>query len=825
METINQIIESLKLHEKVALLIGRDFWHTNSLKRFDLPSIVVSDGPFGLRKVENQTLNPLENSRPATAFPTTSALASTFNDELLKEMGTALADECLDQGVDIILGPGLNIKRHPLCGRNFEYFSEDPYLSGRLSSALVGAIQAKGVGACVKHFAVNNQETKRLVMNAIVDERALFEIYLRGFEKVIKQTKPQAVMCSYNQVNGRHASRDSYLLREILRNRWNYRGLIMSDWGAVVNLADSVKAGLNLEMPGSPFTPKAIAKELKKANVTQREIDEAIRPLINLMLEKKHKKSTKNLPISYGEHHNLAVKVATEAAVLLKNEGGTLPLKTKTNLALIGNFAKNPRYQGSGSSRINPTRLDSAFDAFHEHELEFSYADGYHKGQVTVDQTLIDEAVNIAKDKDAVILMIGLPDEYEMEGLDRPHLDLPPSHNQLVSAVTAVNPNVIVVLSAGSPISMPWLSQVKAVLHMHLAGQGGGEALYQLLFGEVNPSGKLAETYPLKIEDVPSYRHFGNRLNVEYRESIYVGYRYYLKAERPVLFPFGYGLSYTTFSYRDIELSDTSFDHADTITVKVNIKNTGKVSGAEVVQLYTGPRKQITFQAPQNLRNYQKVMLNPGEDKTIEFVLTKDDFAVYDVTSRSYIVDNGNYKVMIGSSVTDIRLSRIIKINTEFELEDLSRELPNYYHFSQEIFDVPFSEFNQLFGRKIKHYRAPSKRPFSANNTLNDTKSTLIGRFISKKVSAMIGDLTNGDPLMEKVMTTSFLDTPIRSYSSFSGGAITKRQVRGIVNILNLRLICGIIRLIPSPKQVKALKQQKKLKEEQSKTGLETSHH
>lgn len=810
MERVNAIIKKMSHKEKASLLVGKDFWHSQELKRHKLPSIVVSDGPFGLRKVENQGLNALETSLPATAFPTTSALASTFDDDLIREVGTALAKECLDQGVDILLGPGLNIKRNPLCGRNFEYFSEDPYLSGRLSTALVQAIQAQGVGACVKHFAVNNQETKRLFMNAIVDQRALHEIYLRGFEMVIKNAKPWAVMCSYNQVNGLHASRNYFLLTEMLRHRYGFNGLVVSDWGAVVDLADSVKAGLNLEMPGGAFSPSKIAKELSRAGVKEKELNEAIKPLLKLMVDKHDRHANAPHDIHYGNHHNLAVKVATEAAVLLKNDEKFLPLKAKKNIAVIGNFAINPRYQGSGSSRINPRLLEGLHQALSNHQIEFEYADGYGKSETNIDQTKIEAAVKVATDKDVVILMVGLPDEFEMEGLDRTHLNLPANHHALIEEIAKVNKNIVIVLSSGSPVLMPWLKDVKAVLHMHLAGQGSGEAIYQLLYGLVNPSGKLAETYPFKLEDVPSYKYFGNRVNVEYRESIYVGYRYYLKAEKPVLFPFGYGLSYTTFSYKDIEVSHPSFDDTNEITLKVTIKNSGKVAGAEVVQLYIGPRKTVSFQAPQNLRNFKKVFLKPGEEKIVEFILTKDDFAIYDVESQSYRVENGSYKLFVGSSSQDIRLTRMIKIDSEFELKDQSEDLPSYYHLGQGDFEVTFNEFNLLYGKKVKHFYAPTKRPFNSGNTLNDAKGTAVGRFIIKKISGMIKGMAAGDSLTEQVMVTSFLDAPIRSYSAFSGGAISKRQIKGIVNILNLRFISGLFRLIPTPKQTRLLKSKDK---------------
>ncbi|HKM02595.1 MAG TPA: glycoside hydrolase family 3 C-terminal domain-containing protein, partial [Bacilli bacterium] len=696
----------------------------------------------------------------------------------------------------------------------FEYFSEDPYLTGRLATTLVKAIQAQGVGTSLKHFAVNNQEEKRLMMNAIVDERALFEIYLRAFEMVIKDAKPTTLMCSYNQVNGLHASRNPYLLKEVLREKWGYQGLVVSDWGAVVELTDSVKAGLNLEMPGRYFSSSKLSKQLLAAGVKEKTIDDAVRPIIKLMSDKKTITRVSGNTLNYGDHHNLAVKVATEAAVLLKNENQLLPLNKLQSIAIIGNFAKNPRYQGSGSSRINPTMLENVFDAFTGHGVEFAYADGYNSKQLLSDDFHLEEATKVAKDKDAVILMVGLPDEFEMEGMDRAHLNLPESHVRLIEEVSKVNANVIVVLSAGSAVSMPWLAKVKSVLHMHLAGQGSGEAIYQLVYGEANPSGKLSETYPLKLEDVPSYNYFGhNKLNAEYRESIYVGYRYYQKAEKPVLFPFGFGLSYTTFLLKDIEVSETSFENSETISVRVSLKNTGSVAGAEVVQLYIGSRKQVVFQAPKVLRNFKKIWLNPGEENIVEFIITKDDFAIYDVVSKSFKAENGTYKVYVGVSSADSKLSRMIKVDTDFEMEDLSKVIPSYYHLKNEVLDISFAEYSELFPGRIKHYNAPTVRPFSDNNCLNDTKLTRVGRFITKKVSGMIKDMAKGDPLTETVMLKSFLDTPIRAYTAFSGGRISKRQVKGLVNILNLSFLVGVFRLIPTYSQSRKIKNGKKSKE------------
>ncbi len=810
MESVKHFLKKMTIHEKVSLLVGEDFWHTRSLQRLGLPSIVVSDGPFGLRKVDKQGAGALETSLPATAFPTSTSLASSFNDELIHEIGIALAKECIDQGVDVLLGPGVNIKRNPLCGRNFEYFSEDPYVSGRVAVGLVKAIQSLGVGTSLKHFAVNNQEEKRLVMNAIIDERALFEIYLRAFEMVVKEAKPWTVMCSYNQVNGLHASRHPYLLTDILRKKWQYDGLVISDWGAVVDIGDSVKAGLNLEMPGRTVSTTKLIKKLQKIGVEEQEIDRAITPLLKMMIAKKARGGKRETHLNYGDHHHLAVRAATEGAVLLKNEGQILPLSSQEKYALIGQFAKRPRYQGSGSSRINPKMIETAFDAFISHQVNFEYCDGYPMGDQDDAEALLKKARDIAKNKKSVILMLGLPDEFEMEGMDRQHISLPDSHIRLIEAVREVNKNIVIVLSTGSAVSMPWQDKASAILNMHLGGQGSGEAIYQLLFGLVNPSGKLTETYPFALEDVPSTAHFGaHKLNIEYRESIYVGYRYFQKANRPVLFPFGFGLSYTNFTYKDIKISHDNFEKNAEIQVSFTLKNSGKYDGQEVVQLYVGSRKQIIFAPQKYLRNYQKVFLKAGEEKRIEFILTQTDFEVYDPFTQQFRVDKGSYKISIGASSEDIKLSRMIKIDSDYELPDLSQTLPSYYHLNQQGLDVSFEEFSKLYGRRITHYHAPTKRPFSSKNTLNDTRVTRVGRLIIKKVSAMIKEMAKGDALTEKVMIASFLDTPIRSYPAFSGGAISKRQVRGIVNLLNLRLIIGLIRLIPTPKQIHHSKQEK----------------
>lgn len=796
METVKSLLRKLTLQEKVALLVGKDFWHTRGIKRFNLPGIVMSDGPFGLRKVEGggETLNA---SFPATCFPTTSALASTWDDDLLKEIAVALASECVDQGVDVLLGPGLNIKRSPLCGRNFEYFSEDPYLSGRLATTLVKTLEELGIGTSVKHFACNNQEEKRLTMNAIIDERALFEIYLKGFEMVIKEAKPSTVMCSYNQVNGLHVSRNPYFLKSILRDRFDYKGLVVSDWGAVVDLGDSIKAGLNLEMPGGSLDSKKLAKNLLKKGVTLTQIDEAITPLLELMIKKKYRKAS-SLKANYVRNHLLAVRAASEAAVLLKNEDNLLPMYHGKSVALIGAFGKYPRYQGSGSSRINPRHLESVYETFEKKHVPFEYAEGYSLKHGEIVKEKLDEALAIAKNKDYVVVMIGLPDEFEMEGDDRKHLDLPESHNVLVRELLKVNKNVVVVLSAGSAVVMPWVNEVGTILHMHLGGQGAGEALYRLLYAIQIPCGKLTETYPLKLEDVPSYNYFGNqRLNVEYRESIYVGYRYYAKAKKEVQFPFGYGLSYTSYSYRDMEVSDTNLSKKDKIKVSVVVKNIGRYDGKEIVQVYVGPRKENSIASPINLVNYKKVFIKSGKEVRVEFELNKQDFAMYDVDSKTFKVDSGTYKIYIGPHSGALKLSRMVTIESDFIAKDLSEELPNYYQVSDKTFEIPFKQFCALYGQKITHFRVSGKRPFSANNTLNDTTNTRMGRFIVKIISKEIKKLANGDPLNERLMLNTFLDMPIRSFAVFSNGLISRRQVKGIVKLLNLRLFSGLIQLIP----------------------------
>ena len=583
------IIEKMSLEEKIALCSGADFWHTKALEKLGIPSILMTDGPHGLRKITADSANQVkEISHSATCFPTASLTACSWDKTLLEEMGQALGEEALQEGISIILGPGVNIQRNPLCGRNFEYFSEDPLLAGEMAVGWITGVQSKGIGTSLKHFAGNNQENLRLLSDSLIDERALREIYLPAFEKAVKDAKPATVMCAYNKLNGIYCSDNAYLLRDILRQGWGFEGVIVSDWGAMNNRVEAFKAGLDLEMPGGSGVNDAEAvAAVRSGELPESILDESVERILELVLRTS---IVKNAGRTYdaAAHHQLARKIAANSAVLLKNEDNILPVSAQQKIAVIGAMARSPRYQGAGSSIVNPTQISSAMDGFTEHGLNVTYFPGYVlNGPDRPD--LIEQAVAGAKDHDLAIIFAGLPENYESEGYDRTSLALPPGHNQLIERVAAAQPNTVIVLSGGAPVEMPWEASVKAILNMLLAGQAGGLAVADLLTGKVNPSGKLAATYPLQYSDVPSagYYEAGGK-QAQYRESIYVGYRYYDKAKKAVLFPFGHGLSYTSFEYRDLALSQPEIQAGERLVVSVTVRNSGERDGAEVVQLYVG---------------------------------------------------------------------------------------------------------------------------------------------------------------------------------------------------------------------------------------------
>ncbi|MDO3409325.1 glycoside hydrolase family 3 C-terminal domain-containing protein [Saccharibacillus sp. CPCC 101409] len=663
---LKQLIAQMTLEEKADLCSGKDFWHTRDIERLGIPSIMMTDGPHGLRKqAEGADHLGLSDSVPATCFPSAAGIASSWDRKLITRMGEALGEECQAENVAILLGPGANIKRSPLCGRNFEYFSEDPYLSAEIAASHIRGVQSRGVGTSLKHFAVNNQEHRRMSVDAIVDERTLREIYLASFEGAVKQGRPWTVMSSYNRVNGTYASENEILLSDILKEEWGLEGFVVSDWGAVNERADGLAAGLELEMPSSGGIGAAkIAEAVGNGSLPEKKLDAAVERILRIVFRSVEEK-VEHASYDKEQHHRLAREVASESMVLLKNENGILPLKRSGRIAVIGELAKRPRYQGGGSSHIKPTKLDNIYDEFagEAGEAQVSYADGYKLKGDKVDENAIAEAVKLARESDVTVLFAGLPDAYESEGYDRSHLRLPDNQLRLIEELTRAGAKLVVVLSNGSPVEMPWLGGVKGLLEAYLGGQALGGAIADLLFGAVSPSGKLAETFPMRLEDTPAFLNFpGNGDRVEYREGIYVGYRYYDKKAVEPLFPFGFGLSYTTFAYSDLKLGAASAAADEGVEVSVKVTNTGGVKGKEVAQLYVRDVESAVDRPQRELKGFEKVELEPGESTTVYFALDRRAFAYYDVQKSGWRVESGVFEVSVGSSSRELALTAEVQI-------------------------------------------------------------------------------------------------------------------------------------------------------------------
>ena len=682
---IDKILAELTLEEKASLCSGSDFWHTKTVERLDIPAVMVSDGPHGLRKNIDLAENP-NQAIEAVCFPTACATACSFDRKLLETLGKALGNECKHEELAVLLGPGCNIKRSPLCGRNFEYFSEDPFLAGQMASSLVKGVQSMGVGTSLKHFAANNQETRRFSVSAEIDERALREIYLAGFETVIKDAKPWTVMCSYNRINGVHSSQNKWLLTDVLRDEWGFEGLVMSDWGAVDDRVEGVRAGLDLEMPSSHGkNDKRIVEAVERGELSMAELDKCVRRVLELV-DKAAEGADPGVEWDKDKDHRLARKLAGECIVLLKNEGSILPLDKKRKTAFIGLFAKEPRFQGGGSSHINTKNIDAAVDCVKEY-AEVTYAQGYITDEDKTDEALLAEAVKTAKAAEVVVVFAGLPDSFESEGYDRRHMRMPECQLKLIDEIIKVNKNVVVVLHNGSPVEIPFADKVSGIVEAYLCGEGSGGAVCDVLYGKVNPSGKLAETFPKKLSDNPSYLNFpGEGDIVKYQEGLFVGYRYYDMKEMEPLYPFGYGLSYTTFEYSDLRLSHTEINDDKTLKVEVTVTNTGKVEGKETVQLYVSDRESSVIRPVKELKGFEKVSLKPGESKKVVFILDSRAFAYYEPSIEDWFVEYGAYDILIGASSRDIRLSDTVYVNTDKRLPvkfDLNSNLGDISQFPE----------------------------------------------------------------------------------------------------------------------------------------------
>ena len=666
---VENLLSQLTLEEKASLCSGRDDWSTQPVDRLNIPWIWVADGPHGLRRAPQTNMPGYGDQLPATCFPTASALAATWDTDLIYKVGQALGQECQALDVNVLLGPGVNIKRSVLGGRNFEYFSEDPILSGEMGAAFINGVQSRGVGTSLKHYVANNVETMRMWMNSDVDTRTLHEIYLTPFEIAVRKAQPWTVMACYNRVQGTYGTQSPYLLTEVLKNEFGFEGIVISDWFAVVDRVEAIKAGMHIEMPHvSTVNDSLIVEAVKNGDLDEAVLDNLVREILTVVLKAKALEK-EGVDQNTAAHHQFAREVAAEAATLLKNDQEVLPLTAKKyrKIAVIGEFAENPRYQGNGSSEVKPTQLDAILTLIKEEygeDYKIEYARGYNLTDDD-DFSMIDDAVKAAKKADIALIFAGLPLHYESEGIDRTHIDLPPSHNKLISEIAAAQPTTSVILTNGSAVAMPWVNDVPAILETWLGGQAGAGGTLDVLFGKVNPSGKLAETFPVKLEDTPAFFNFpGEQGEVIYGERILVGYRHYDKRKIEPLFPFGHGISYTNFEYTDLKVSATEFSDKDEITVSLSVKNTGDVIGKEVVQLYVSD-EECTLQRPEKeLKKFAKFELEPGEEKEVSFTLSSRDFSYYDGRREMWIAESGDFTIAAGASSRDIRLREKVTLNS-----------------------------------------------------------------------------------------------------------------------------------------------------------------
>ncbi|MDR0851925.1 MAG: glycoside hydrolase family 3 C-terminal domain-containing protein [Clostridiales Family XIII bacterium] len=835
---VKDIVSQLTVEQKASLCSGAGFWHTEPIIGADgaviVPQIMVTDGPHGVRRQPDGVGDHLgiSQSVPATCFPTAATTASSWNRELLREIGLALAEECLQEKVSVLLGPGLNIKRSPLCGRNFEYFSEDPFVSGEMATAITCGIQSKGIGTSVKHFAANSQEKKRLTTDAVVDERALREIYLSGFETVVKKAKPATVMTSYNRLNGEYTSESKRLLTDILRDEWGFEGLVVTDWGACNDRVLGLTAGQDLEMPASGrYNDTKIARAVRSGEIDESVLDEAAGRVITMALNGAESVAT-DYKYDANAHHLLARKAAAESAVLLKNERaviagpdpqskgmdpesesgmtGILPIGTDKTVAVIGAMAKTPRYQGAGSSRINPTKLDNAWDELVAVGFSATYAAGYELDRSNKSGTsgasgdeLISEAAQIAGANDVAIVFAGLPPEYESEGFDRSSLDMPEHHGRLIEAVAASNPNTIVVLHTGAPVAMPWLDKVKSVLLMYLGGQAAGGATVDLLTGKVNPSGKLTETFPLKIEDTPCFGNFsGDGISEEYRESIFVGYRYYDTVGKDVLFPFGFGLSYTDFEYDDLFVSG-DLNESNGIIVTFTVTNTGNVAGAEIAQLYiSGPSSEMVYRPKKELKGFEKTVLSPGEKRAITLHLNTRSFSYYNVALNDWAVEGGRYQISVGSSSACERLVTSIELDgdgKEALLADMAAHTPIYFTDPCSS-SVPDEQFEAIYLRPLPPHTIDPAAPFNVNSSIDDMSHTFTGKLLRFFVPKIMNKMLDKDDTDGRAMAESMaFEMPLRVLMMQSDDFLKPNGLDAIIALANGHPLKAIRRFFSKP--------------------------
>ena len=786
MQNTELLLKKLTLEEKCALLSGAETFKTRGMPEHGIPQIWLSDGPHGLRKQAGESdhlgLNP---SVPATCFPTASAVANSWDAALGEEIGAALGEEAAAQEVSVVLGPGLNMKRNPLCGRSFEYFSEDPYLAGKLAAGYIRGIQSKGVAACPKHFAVNSQETRRMASDSIVDERTLREIYLTGFEIAVKEGHPRSIMSSYNLVNGTYANENKHLLMEILRGEWGFDGAVITDWGGSNDHALGVKNGSTLEMPApGGDSVRELLAAVESGKISESDIDARLSELLPLVFDTKAALDAAPREFDAAAHHALARRAAEESLVLLKNEGSLLPLAAGSKVAVIGDFAKNPRYQGAGSSMVNSTQVDVLLDKLIDSELNvIGYQQGFDR-HGKPDAALQKSACELATQADTVILCMGLDEIAESEGLDRSNLRLAQNQLDLLQAVAAVNPKIVVVLYSGSVVETPWLDNCQALLYAALGGQAGAGAVADALTGKVNPCGKLAETWPLAYADVPSAADFATRRKtVEYREGLYIGYRYFTTAEKAVRFPFGYGMSYTTFAYSDMA--------ADEQGVSLTVTNTGSVAGTEIVQLYVAKKNSELFRPARELKGFARVTLAPGEKQRINIMLDDKAFRFWNVKANRWEIEGGEYELLVGASVEDIRLCEKISVHgtaTVHPYED--RDLDCYY--KGNVLHVSDADFEKLLGHPIPDGKTKIDRNLTLGE-LNHARSPL--GWLVWLVLTILLDVSykRGKPDLNILFQYNM---PLRALAKMTNGAISMGMVDGIVMELQGFWVLGLVRVI-----------------------------
>lgn len=796
MKNIKQLVSQMTLEEKVSLCSGLNMWELKGIERLGIPSIMLANGPHGLQKqADDADFVGISNSIPATCFPPAVTQAATWNRELIHELGEALGEECRQEKVGVLLGPGINIKRSPLGGRNYDYYSEDPYLSGEMAKQHIMGVQSQGVGTSLKHFAVSNQEFRRMTINVVVDERALREIYLAGFENIVKEAQPWTVMNAYHVLNDFYCSENEYIINDILKNEWGFDGLVVSDWGSVNDRVAGLSAGVDLEMPGSAKDNEAaILAALDSGKLEETAVNQAVERILPIIFKAAE---TLQQDFTYDKqaHHELARRIAEEGTVLLKNEGETLPISENANIALIGRIVKTPRFQGGGSSLTNPTMVDNLFDEMVNRvgENNISFALGYPESdKAPVDEALLAEALQTAENADVVVVLVGTK---EAEGGDHKDMKLPAAHTALVEKVAATHKKVIVLLSNGAPVEMPWCDAVPAIVEGYLGGQAGAGAQADILLGKVNPSGKLGESFPIQLEDVSSHPYFpGGPSIVEYRESIYVGYRYYDTADQEVRFPFGHGLSYTSFAYRDLVVTQ----QRDGATVTLKVKNTGAMAGKEIVQVYVRDVDSTVFRPEKELKGFAKVDLLPGEEKEVVVPLNGRSFAFYDVTQKDWVAESGKFDILVGASAQDIRLSESIHIHsTQLASPVTDREkLTPYYFLSKE---TPISQeaFAELYGKQLPVNEPPRKGYYTLNTPIGDMQDSFIGRMLFKMMKRQVHKMfasaedEEENPLLDMV-DNMLLEMPLRSMGMMSDGTVNRKTLDGLLMMINGKYFKGL---------------------------------